>query len=313
MAEAEAKRRTSEAAGERESSVDPVQSGQFSRSSSVRPVQSGQFSQASSVRFRAGSGGAGCVAWGPTWSLGRAKRPDRGGASPSIFIPLGSIPQLFKGQLPKGQASPEQTALHGSDRHPQNICNLLIVQILHVAEDEQCPHPRVEPEEGPGERLPQLDLFDAIGALKFPRHGSGDRPETSRTGWPPPRRGIEAAVPPQSLLPQVAEAAVHGHSNDPGAELRTTVVGVEPLQNPDQRLLSEIGGLVGAAEHPVADGVDPCLIAAKERGNRLAIAVPPGMEQGGVVAAADMRRRDGGVTRASTRRARGLASIRLAA
>jgi hypothetical protein len=81
------------------------------------------------------------------------------------------------------------------------------------------------------------------------------------------------------LLAQVAQAAVHRHPNDPCAELRSAVEGVQSLEDLEQGILGQVARFLRAAEHAHTDGVDPGLIAPQQRRHGRRVAMTPRIEE----------------------------------
>lgn len=183
--------------------------------------------------------------------------------------------ERFLHGLPQSGAGPEEAGLDGPDRDPKDLADLAVVEALEVAKDQDRPHGRFEPGQAPQQEGPHLRLFDAVSGGKFPPGGEHGDPR----GVPPGCWLVEGPVAAETLPPQVAETAVHRHPDDPGAQRGAAVIAREPLHDADQRVLGEIPGRLAVAEHPMADRVDPPLVAPEQLAQRRGVPSSVGLEE----------------------------------
>ena len=184
------------------------------------------------------------------------------------------------GQLRPGPRDPR---LDRAERDVEDVGDLLVVEVDHVAQHHDHPEVVAQPVECGVDRELIVDAValcarGVVDDLVFAVVGDVER----RSTFP---------------LAQLVERGVRGDAVRPGAERGPAVEPRQVADDLDERLLAGVVGIARRAGDPSAHRVDPVVVAAEQLVERAAVAGLRGGDQLGVVESGDAAERNEGVSR----------------
>jgi len=138
-----------------------------------------------------------------------------------------------------------QPGLHGSQRHTEDLRDLLIGDVLDVVKDEDRPEVFRDLQEG---------LLDVHGLGRGLSHVSG-----CGTRFLGESLLGSALAPPQGVV-----AGFGGYPVEPRAASGVSSEGGELPQGGEERVLGCVAGVFGLSKHPQTQVVDPLVVSSNE-------------------------------------------------
>ena len=145
------------------------------------------------------------------------------------------------------QTGAKQAALDRSDRDRKHLRDLLIIQLVDIAQDDHGPVIGFQLRQRPLEHGGSLLLFDAVVGRWFPAIGQlfGQSSGGSVVrGW-----GVEARGVSDPPFTKVGDGEVHGDAGHPGCHGALALETVDILDDLKHGLLGELQGVIAVADH----------------------------------------------------------------